>query len=239
MKIGNLLVEGDNQKIVYIPEGITHIGAGAFIGCRDLEVLYLPDSLVEIGRRAFEYCDSLKTIRFGKGLQTIGEKAFFECEKLEKINLPGSVVWIGKKAFMFCDNLKKVHIGEIGNYIERIASLAFAFCDNLEEVLIKKRVKGWGSEVFSYTPLKEFVFPDMPEMDGDINESMFSGCSELERVVLPRNLKDLGYETFNGCTKLQEVVRKDGQWEEIEDDKIQEFFDNLVETAKKDNSSDK
>ena len=71
MRIGSLLVEGDNQSIVYVPNGITHISAGAFIGCRDLEVLYLPDSLVDIGRRAFESCDSLKTIRFGKGLHRV------------------------------------------------------------------------------------------------------------------------------------------------------------------------
>ena len=81
----------------------------------------------------------------------------------------------------------------------------------------------------------------IPEGTADvtIEENAFKQCSSLNSTKITSDVISIESNAFNGCTKLHEVVRKDGQWEEIEDDKIQEFFDNLVETAKNDNSSDK
>ena len=49
---------------VEVPEGVTAIGAEAFLNCSRLTALTLPQSLTAIGERAFGDCTGLTTIRY-------------------------------------------------------------------------------------------------------------------------------------------------------------------------------
>ena len=245
MKTGKILVECEDTKVLFIPEGITHIDDNACDCFEQLEELVLPDSLKKIGREAFAGCENLKKIHFGNGVEEIGECAFDACESLSEIDLPGCINWIDEYAFASCRSLSRVHISngsdsEGCGYIYNICERAFAHCKALTYVDIEKRVEDWGDEVFANTGLREFVCPDMIEREREqfhtgvyLSERMFENCSKLKRIVLPRNLECIGEDAFKDCTKLKEIVKKDDDWEEMGEAQLREFMNERVATGRK------
>ena len=224
MKIGKILIECEPQgKKLVIPEGITHIDEAAFDrdGFEEVEELVLPDSLIKIGMEAFYGMEKLKSIDFGNGLEEIGDGAFMSCRCLKEINLPGSITWIGEGAFAYCDALEKVFIpsgksSEGIGYIEQICERAFRHCKSLVDFKCEKRVEDWGEEVFAHTAFEEFVCPDMMERHIYLSERMFEYCTKLKRIVLPRHLQEIEQDAFRGCERLNEIVKKDEEWQEVE-----------------------
>ena len=60
-RIGKYFLEDSSDlRTVYIPEGVTEIGAEAFSGCPKLEI-YIPASVKKIGKNAFK-----KTNEYGQ-----------------------------------------------------------------------------------------------------------------------------------------------------------------------------
>ena len=224
MKIGNILIECDPQgKKLVIPDGITHLGEALCYKDEfdEVEELVLPDSLIVIGTEAFYGLEKLKQIDFGNSLEEIGDAAFACCTSLKEIKLPGTITWIGEQAFECCKSLEKVYISSgmssdgIG-YIEQICEAAFRHCNSLVDFQCEKRVEDWGREVFSKTAFEEFVCPDMVESRIYLSERMFEYCTNLKRIVLPRDLEEIESDAFEGCKRLNEIVKKDEEWQEVE-----------------------
>ena len=85
-----------NQTAVYIPDGVTVIGANAFSqGSYTIQEVYIPDSVTKIGDYAFSYCSSLEKIIIPDSVTEIGDYAFWNCKSLEEIIIPDSVTEIG------------------------------------------------------------------------------------------------------------------------------------------------
>ena len=224
MKIGKILIECEPQgKKLVIPEGITHIDEAVFDRdeFEEVEELVLPDSLIKIGVDAFYGLENLKQIDFGNGLEEIGDGAFSCCTSLKEIKLSGSITWIGERAFECCKSLERVYISSgkssdgLG-YIEQICRAAFRYCNSLVDFQCEKRVEDWGSEVFYKTAFEEFVCPDMVESRIYLSERMFEYSTNLKRIVLPRDLEEIESDAFEGCKKLNEIVKKDEEWQEVE-----------------------
>ena len=108
MKIHNgVLIKVDNEDItedgIYnIPDGVTAIGYGAFLGCSSLQSIHIPESVTNIGFRAFADCSSLQSIHIPDGVTNIGDSAFSGCRSLQSIHIPDSVTNIGNGIFSFC-----------------------------------------------------------------------------------------------------------------------------------------
>lgn len=75
----------DSITHIYIADGITHIGAGLFANCSNIEEVRLPDSLTFIGTCAFENAG------------------------ISKIYLPNSIMGVEPDAFYGCSNLTDVY----------------------------------------------------------------------------------------------------------------------------------
>ncbi|HAR92273.1 MAG TPA: hypothetical protein DCR28_04210 [Eubacterium sp.] len=231
MDIGNILISCHEAKEqLVVPQGITHLEDNLKSCSKSLEEVYLPNSLTKIGKRAFWKCSNLKSIVFPPYLETIGEEAFCECDSLESITLSSCITEIKDGAFKACKNLRSVTIMQDDlpkepGYVIVMGKEAFANCPKLEQVIIETEVQFWKEAVFENTGLKEFIFPDGMEK-AELSERMFENCKDLKKVVLPRGVWELPEDFFKGCTRLQEVIRKDEGWQELEDDRIQKFFDN-------------
>ena len=74
----------ESLKSITIPEGVTHIGKGAFMGC-SLSRIVLPESLRSIGEEAFDGCD-FKKVRIPKNIVEIGKDAFPKGTQLIRYN---------------------------------------------------------------------------------------------------------------------------------------------------------
>ena len=80
-----------NKKVkkVVIPDTITKIGTGAFIGCTSLKSVTIGANAKKIGAQAFKGCKKLKTINVkSMKLKSVGKNAFKGINKKAKFNLP-------------------------------------------------------------------------------------------------------------------------------------------------------
>ena len=96
------MLEGE----ITIPEGITQIGAEAFMG-RPISSVSLPATVTSIGAEAFSDCKQLQTVTIPEesSLVSFGDYCFFHCEKLGSILIPATVTSIGRAAFVGCTAL--------------------------------------------------------------------------------------------------------------------------------------
>ncbi len=92
---------------VIIHEGVTSIGAFAFIACDNLISISLPNSLTKIGDSAFSY-SGIKSLTLPNSIVCIGESAFEGCLGLTSITLPNSLIALGGWAFRDCKNLSSI-----------------------------------------------------------------------------------------------------------------------------------
>ncbi len=76
-----------------IPDGVTEIGAGAFLNS-NLRVVRMPDSLKRVHAWGFAYSKRLQEIIFPEGLETIETNACTGCSSLAAVYVPDSVTLI-------------------------------------------------------------------------------------------------------------------------------------------------
>lgn len=147
------------------------------------------------------YCSSVVNIKIESGITRIGNYAFYWFSQIKNINnvsyyyyvrIPNTVTSIGDYAFSRCRQLDNV---ELRNNIKTIGNGAFSYCSNLYSVCL---------------PTNLYAIDGTSE--GEIPDSLFSGCSNLGKVsmqqnksvnfVLSGNINRIGKFAFSGCSKL-------------------------------------
>lgn len=203
-----------------VPEGVTSIGAGAFMDCSSLTSVLLPESLVSIGANAFKNCSSLETIRIPKDVSEVGENAFDGCSGL-------------KTTYILKDGYVKKWFWENGYYgklIEYIVYIAAPIEDFTFEAIDENSCKitgytGQGGNIelpaqngegVAVTAIGDNAFKQnstitavkLPEGITEIGSYAFYDC-KLTELVLPQGLLSIGSSAFNGCYFLAELVIPD------------------------------
>ena len=181
------LVIPDSVAGIVIPDGVTSIGDGAFVGCIFLTRLVIPDSVTSIGNHAFEDCYSLAGIVIPDGVTSIGDYAFSSCRSLTNIVIPDSVTSIGDHAFEGCYSLKSL---VIPNSVTSIGDHAFEDCYSLTSIVIPDGVTSIGNDAFW-------------------------GCDSLNSVVIPDGVTSIGDYAFGECNfpynLRQELISRFGR----------------------------
>ena len=101
-----LLVCPGGLQEVFVPEGVTEIGPGAFLDNGNLDRLALPQSLRRIGASAFVRCTELTELALPAGLETLETSAFEGCAGLRRLTLPDALRTIGDSVFRGCAGLQ-------------------------------------------------------------------------------------------------------------------------------------
>ena len=104
----NTLIAGCQNTI--IPNSVTSIGLGAFLGCTGLTSITIPSSVTSIGDGAFQSCEGLTSIEIPNSVTSIGQAAFYGCTGLTSVTIGNSVTSIGMGAFLYCTSLESVTI---------------------------------------------------------------------------------------------------------------------------------
>lgn len=175
------------NRILIVLEGTEAICSNA-IRSDYLEKLMLPKSLLCIGDNAIN-CKSLKKIVLPESLQYIGDSAFYGCESLQELIIPQSLSHIGTFA------LSNTGIRNIVNNSPNFKVIGGCLYDEMQERLIRY----FGTEIII----------DIPNTVKDITGA-FTGCNNLEKVTLSKELSIIGERTFMGCTHLKEIVIPNG-----------------------------
>ncbi|MBM7867469.1 leucine-rich repeat protein [Heliobacterium gestii] len=183
-----------------VPDGVTSIEGGAFLGNRHLSTWAFPGSLRTIGDSAFVNCFNLATISLPNSVTTIGEMLFENCSNLTSVTLPNRITSIGVHAFNNCPLLTNV---DIPDSVTRIGWGAFYKCSRLTSITIPNGVTVIDdSTFFGCTNLKNVTLPDNVTT---IGKDAFKNCSRLPSVTLPSRLSSIGSNAFAGCTALSTV----------------------------------
>ena len=131
-----------NLTTIEIPQKVTNIAAGAFIGCRDLASITVdPDNTIYDSRNN---CNAIieksnNTLIAGcmntiipNSVISIGDNAFYGCSGLTSVTIPNGVTSIGDNAFNGCSSLTSV---TIPNSVTSIGSSAFSGCSGLTSIV--------------------------------------------------------------------------------------------------------
>lgn len=164
-----------------LPETLTEIPDYAFVG-RRLTSLEIPANVRSIGENAFAFCAELRYLHFTDGLASIGNGAFSNCTSLEYILLPDSVKQIGKSAFSGCNalSLAALPTGTAELPVESLETIYEGMFDQETGKLLDP----------GYSTLED--------------RGIFYGCSNLQTLLIPKELKTIPAGTF-GETGIQDT----------------------------------
>jgi len=189
-----------NIKKVYIENGFTTIGVGAFSSCRSLTSVTIPNSVTTIEYGAFSGCSSLTSVIIPNSVKTIGAWAFGRCMSLTSVTIPNSVKTIERFSFYNCKSLTSV---TIPNSVTTIEQSAFSECRSLNSVAIPNSVTKIENGAFSScSSLTSVIIPNSVTTIGGL---AFSRCTNLQKVNIGNSVKTIGKYAFNNCTSITQI----------------------------------
>ena len=186
--------------------GVAYGGTGYYTGVKYGDESESTSLHSDIADGLFYNCASLKTINWGANIKTIGNIAFLYCSSLERVTIPDTVTSIGCHAFLGCSNLGEV---TIGNGVTVVGRMAFRALPNLTKVTFGTKVNEIQQQAFQdCVNLQNFTLPATIQY---LRYRCFAGCSKaLTSVTIPTNKDELetelGNGVFSGCSKLAAVT---------------------------------
>lgn len=215
-KLGvNAIAGNANLKSITFETGskLTTIENGALSDNGKLEAITIPASVKNINDYILGWNYSLATVEFEEGttLDNIGKGMFFRDEALASITLPSTVTVINDEAFYNCKALIEIDLSNI----DEIGAYAFYNCASLKEAILSNDVTELNDAAFygcsslekvklseKLTKLGDLISEDAEE---DV-KGVFSGCTSLKEIVIPKGVNTIGKNTFNGCENLRRVI---------------------------------
>ncbi len=197
-----------------IPQGVTAIGARAFLRCEALTGITIPGSVQSIGMLAFSNCDSLTSITIPEGVTTIDDSAFDACSNLKNITIPASVTDFGDgNPFYGCPKLTGIWVSE-NNTVYSSDEKGVLFNKDKTELIkmpcgfkgaytIPSSVKSFSG---AFQACKSLVSITIPDGVTTIGETEFAHCESLVSVTLPDSITSIGSFAFYGCHKLESIA---------------------------------
>ena len=222
-------------KNVTLYEGIELFDYYSFYGCKSLEQISIPESVTIIGNYSFASCSALKTVNIPSNVTEISQGMFSGCVSLEEIQLSSEVTAIQSNAFDGCSGLKEVHSADSVTYIDdyafkgctslfnftlpknlkSISNLAFkdssvnSFEVHPESTLLSSE----DGVLFSYDKTILIAYPvsrpdseyTLPNGVTKIAAKAFQKVENLEKVILPETVTEIGNNAFYNALKLSTV----------------------------------
>lgn len=189
----------------YTLDNIKIIGVSTFSGCSSLKSIDL-SSVVIINKAAFLDCTSLYDIGTDElTAEDYGQECFKNCTSLGvRVNSKAST--IGESAF-YNSGISWIEIDGTAGTTLVIGNNAFANCSKLEKVTIHPSygIKySIGTSIFANCTSLESVYTD----EDEITASMFSGCTNLTKVIIPYATV-ISKNAFLNCSSLEYLIYED------------------------------
>lgn len=182
------------QRII-LGEGVTEIGASAFLYAANLREIMLPKSLRKLGDNSFSDCYRLMTspLVIPEGVTAIPRRCFIGCRALSEVVLPSTIRSIGDMAF-FSSKITKINFPE---GLEKIENCAF-YATRLKEVTLPEScltLEGEGHFSLNY----ELERLTLPSGLTAIPNGLADNCMSLTEVNIPSGVTEIGKEAFYLC----------------------------------------
>lgn len=193
------------------------IGAGAFLGCSNIEKIELSENLRFLGKQAFMNCASLTSVNLSSSLQALFEETFSGCTALKEVTYSDNLLKVHCSAFNntpWDENLPVEggvkYMGNIAMYVvdtqnaagirEGTISIADGFYSSyLSDFSLPKSLRRIGDDALRSYNLSTLLLPEGLE---EIGEEAFYNNQQLTKVTLNEKLKEVGDYAFRGCSQL-------------------------------------
>ncbi len=186
-----------------------------FYNNTSLKYVSLPESLQYLRNRTFLGCSSLVDATLPEGLNSLGNFTFRLCSSLTSSYIPSSVESIGYGVYMGCTSLKGVTVSlnnenyyseDNGLYTEEDGDVILV--SGFTETTIKEGTTILNDYAFSYFTNIETIL--LPGTISEIGDDCFYHCEGLESINIPTSLKTIGTEAFASCIKLDNITLNEG-----------------------------
>ena len=176
-------------RTVEIEEGVTGIGAMAFLDHSNLSAVTISGSVTTIGQMAFYGCDSLADISIPAAVVDIRSGAFTHCRSMTEIRVAednpafssqDGVLYNKARTELVCCPAGKSGTLIVPTGVTAIVSEAFSSCRNLQSVLLPEgltRIENWA----------------------------FMECIGLTSIRIPASVTSIEQCVFGSCTNLTEI----------------------------------
>ena len=213
---------------VTIHGSVTEIGDYAFYDCTGLTEVPIQEGLTYIGGSAFENCTSLHSITVPESVTSIGSKAFAGCSSIVSILIPEGVRIEDSPMGGQYPLLKSLIIRSDIDFDGQI--LDFAASPLLRSIEVPANVLNDGRDDVGFTRLPidstivslgtidyngfEFLTQcrntlrhiDLSAAENtELPAEALSNCFMVETILLPSDLKLVGYSAFLGCISLKSI----------------------------------
>jgi len=216
---------------IELPTKLTYLGEGAFSGCRSLSSIVLPEGLIYLGGNVFNNCSSLQQITVPSTVTSYSDRdyhfagcsnlteaiiksdcplpwgMFSYCVSLESVEVPATISSINGHTFEYCASLRNIVFPETNpNYSIQnnffLDGTGETLITSLQGTHIPDGVKSIQSYAFSGRELNEVI---MPCSITNIGYRAFSGCRNLGNITIPESVTSIEEETFSNCSSLRYV----------------------------------
>ncbi len=191
---------GNHIEHFIISTTVVEIKSDALKGLTNLKEVTIPgdfsyyDNLLSVG------INNVDTVNILEGSKVISRYSFAN-SNLKTINIPDSVLIIERYAFSNTKKLESVNF--LGNQtLESIQEGCF-FGSGINEIVIPDSVKHLGMKMFMFSKINEITFGANVET---LNKESFYKCLELETIILPENINNIGDNAFGECSNLKTIT---------------------------------
>ena len=217
--------ECTNLTNITLPKRLQTIDMNAFFDCSSLLEISIPASVTNIGNAAFYHCMKLASIEVEDGnpsyvsiggvLYDKDVRTLIQCPALvSSVEIPETVKIIRPSAFFWCSKIGSLHIPASVEEIGR-----FVGCDSLTELTVDSKSKRFSARdgvLYDYGEktlvccLPTCKAMDVPQTVVRIDWGGFICCSNLVKIVLPANLREIGEDAFEECRSLKSITIPSG-----------------------------
>ena len=147
--------------------------------------------VVALGFKSFQGAP-ITGVTFSENLVKIGPHAFLGCTNLRELDLGDGIQYLGINAFENCTSLTSLYIPK--SLTEDCGNHPFAGCDNITSVTFEEGIPVIPAFICQdLTGITEITIPNSVTKIGGY---AFSGCTNLKKITILDNVKNIGINVF-------------------------------------------
>ncbi|MEG1529416.1 MAG: leucine-rich repeat protein, partial [Clostridia bacterium] len=197
---GEIFKGNTTMQSVQIPQGVTTIAVGAFLGCSSLTSIEVDPANQNFksidgnlyskdGATFLQYAKGKKDGSFAipQGVSTIAADAFLGCNSLLGVNIPQGVTVIAVGAFLGCSSLTSIEVDPANPNFKSIDGNLYS----KDEATFLQYASGKTEWSFA-----------IPQTVTTIGSYAFSDCNYLGSVTIPLSVQTISSYAFKNCSNL-------------------------------------